>query len=72
MSSFHISDITLAGAYTSAVTAAHESDRQHAGRHPGSSEGPSHLKPLSALVRRIGTAIVEKRSTAFRLVSRRV
>jgi hypothetical protein len=72
MSSFHISDITLAGAYTSAVTAAHQSDRRHAERHPGPSDGPRRPRYLSGLVRRVVTAIVEKRFTAFRLASRRV
>jgi hypothetical protein len=72
MSSLHISDFTFAGAYVSAVTAAHESDRRNAERHSKLSEGPSRLKPLSTLVRRIVIAIVEKRSIAFRLASPRV
>jgi hypothetical protein len=72
MSSFHISDFTIAGAYVNAVTAAHESDHRNTERHSGPSEGPSRLKSLSTLVRRIITAIGEKRSTAFRLASRRV
>ena len=63
MSTFNISDITLAGAYVNAVTAATDSDHRTAGRRLETGEGSNVVKLLKALVRRIASAIVEMRPT---------
>jgi hypothetical protein len=72
MSSFSFSDFTVAGAYVSAVAAANRSGRRSAERHSEPSEAPCRPKYLSGLVRRIVTAVSERRSAALRLASRRV
>ena len=59
MSTINISEITLAGAYVNAVTAAKHSDHRNAGRHLETGEGSNAVKMLKALARRIATAIVE-------------
>jgi hypothetical protein len=51
MSTFNISDITLAGAYVNAVTAATDSDHRTAGRRLETGEGSNVVKLLKALVR---------------------
>ena len=72
MSSFQISNFTLAGAYVSAVTTADESDRRNTARHSGSSDGPRRLGFFTNLVRRIVTVISKSGLTALRLASRQV
>ena len=70
MSTFNISDITLAGACVSAVTAAKDSDHRNAGRRLETGEGSNVVKLLKALVRRIASAIVEMRPTFSQPTSR--
>jgi hypothetical protein len=70
MSSFQISDFTLAGACVGAVKAAEVSDRLNAARDTRSSKGPRHPGFLVILVRRVMNAIVEKRSSFFRPIRR--
>jgi hypothetical protein len=72
MSSFNITDVTIAGAYVNAIAAAEESARRTSKRRSSSSEGPSRLKSLSTLVRRVAAALSERRPDALRLASRRV
>jgi hypothetical protein len=64
MSTFNISDITLAGAYVTAFSAAKDSDHRNAGRRFETGESSNVVKFLKALVRRIATAIIEMRATA--------
>ena len=64
MSTFNISDITLTGAYVTAVSAAKDSDHRNAGRHFETGESSNVVKFLKTLVRRIATAIIEMRTTA--------
>lgn len=61
MSSFNITDVTIAGAYTNAITAAEESARRNAERRSEPSEGPGFL---SRLLRRVASALSEKRPAA--------
>ena len=72
MSTFNISDITLAGAYVNAVTAAQGSDRRNADRHVESGEGQNFTGFLTTLARRIAAAITENRRTTSPLTSRPV
>ena len=72
MSSFNFMDFTVAGAYESAVTAAYQSDHRNAKHHTGPSDGPRRSRVLSTLIRRVASAVAERRSTALRLASRRV
>ena len=71
MSTFHISDITFAGAYVNAFTAAQDSDHRKADRHFETGEGFNVLKSFKSLVRRFA-AITEKRPTADQLSARPV
>ncbi len=71
MSTFNISDITLAGAYSKAVTAAQDSDHRNADRHFETCEGFNILKSFKSLVRRFA-AITEKRPIADQLSARPV
>ena len=64
MSTFNISDITPAGAYMAAMTAAQVSDRRNADRYAGTGEGRNILKSLRALVQRISIIIAEKLKSA--------
>ena len=66
MSAFDISDITFAGAYANAVTAAKDSDRRNAGRRLETGEGSNVMKLLKTLVRRFA-AITEERPAADQL-----
>ncbi len=63
MSTFNISDIHYAGAYSNAVAAAKDSDRRNAGRHFETGEGFSVLKSFKSLVRRFA-ALIEERPIA--------
>jgi hypothetical protein len=72
MSTFNISDITPAGAYGNAVTAAQDSDRRNADRHFESGEGQNFTEFLTTLARRIAAAITENCRTAAQLTSRPV
>jgi hypothetical protein len=69
MSTFNISDITLAGAYVQAVTAAKDSDHRTADRHLETAEGSKVMKLLKTLVRRFA-AITEERPAADQLSAR--
>jgi hypothetical protein len=71
MSTFNISDITLAGAYVQAVTAAKDSDHRTADRHLETAEGSKVMKLLKTLVRRFA-AITEERPAADQLSARPV
>ncbi len=64
MSTFNISDITLAGAYSNALTTAKDSDYRNAGRRFETGEGSNVVKFLKVLVGRIATAIIDMRTTA--------
>ncbi len=66
MSTFNISDITFAGAYVNAVTAAQDSDHRNADRHFETCEGFNVLRSFKSLARRFA-AITEKRPTADQL-----
>ncbi len=72
MTTFNISDITSAGAFANAVTAAQGSDRRNADRHFKSGEGRQVTKLLTILGRRIAAAITEIRHTASQPASRPV
>jgi hypothetical protein len=72
MPTFDISDITLAGAYVNAVTAAQDGDRRNADRHFESGEGLNFVRFFGALVRRVAAAITDNGRTASRLISRPV
>ncbi len=72
MLSFKHMDFTVAGANESALTAACQSDYRNAKLHTGPSEGPRRAGMLSTFIRRVATAVAERRSTALRLSSRRV
>ncbi len=72
MTTFNISDITPAGAFGNAVTAAQGSDRRNADRHFESGESRQVTKLLTTLARRIAAAITEIRQTASQLASRPV
>lgn len=69
MSSFHLSDFTVAGAYASAVVAASKSDRRSAELLTGPSDALNRPKDYADMVRRIVTAVFKRRSTALRLAS---
>ena len=69
MSTFNISDITPAGAYANAVTAAKDSDHRNADRHLETGEGSNVLETLKSLVRPFAT-ITEERPAANRLSAR--
>ncbi len=70
MSTFNISDITPAGAYANAVTAAQDSDHRNADNHVGSGGGLNFTEFLASQARRIAAAITENRRTASPLTSR--
>ncbi len=72
MSTFNISDITPAGAYANAVTAAQDSDRRNADSHFESGGGLNFTGFLAPVARRIAIAITEHRWTASPLTSRPV
>jgi hypothetical protein len=72
MTTFNISDITPAGAFTNAVTAAQSSDRRSAGRNIETGKRPKSAGLLTTLARRIAAAIVEIRQTASQSASRPV
>ncbi len=72
MSTFNISDITFAGAYMNAVTAAKDSDHRNADRHLETGEGSNVMKLLKTLALRIATAITGIRRTTSPLTSRPV
>jgi hypothetical protein len=65
MSTFNISDIHFAGAYTNAVTAAMDSDHRTSDRHLETGEGSNVMKLLKTLVRRF--AATEERPAANQL-----
>jgi hypothetical protein len=67
MSSFNITDVTIAGAYTNAIAAARDSARRNARHHTETSRGPARL---SRLARRIAAAVSECRPV-LRLAARR-
>ena len=69
MSTFHISDLTCAGAFLSAAKAAEDSDRRNAARYSETGKGPNVLKSLKNLVGRIAIAIIEKRPAASQLTT---
>ncbi len=71
MSTFNISNITLAGAYMNAVTAAKDSDHRNADRHLETGEGSIVLETLKSLVRRFA-ANAERRPTSDQLSARPV
>jgi len=71
MSTFNISNITLAGAYVQAVTAAKDSDHRSAGRRLETGEGSDLMKLPKTLVRRFA-AITEERPAADCLSARPV
>ena len=64
MPTFNISDITPAGAYANAVTAATDSDRRNPDRCVATGESTKVEKFVNGLIRRIAGAIVEKRPAA--------
>jgi hypothetical protein len=70
MSTFNISDITPAGAYANAVTAAQDSDRRNADNHVESDRCLNFTEFLASQARRIAAAITENRRTASPLTSR--
>ncbi len=70
MSTFNISDITFAGAYAKAVTAAKERDHRNAGRHVEVGEGSKVVKFLKTLARRIAATIPEKLAIADHVTAR--
>ncbi len=72
MPTFNISDITPAGAFANAVTAAQDSDYRNADRHVESATGLSVTTFLTTLARRIAAAIAENRRTISPLTSRPV
>jgi len=72
MTTFNISDITPAGAFANAVTAAQSSDRRSAGRNIEMGKRPNFAGFLTTLARRIAAAIVEIRQTASQPASRPV
>ncbi len=72
MSTFNISDIHFAGAYTNAVTVAKDSDHRTADRHLETGEGSNVMKLLKTLARRIATAVTEERPAADQLSARPV
>ena len=72
MSTFNISDIHYAGAYSNAVAAAKDSDRRNAGRHFETGQGSNVMQFLKTFVRRIAAAITEIRQTASQPASRPV
>ena len=69
MSSFNITDVTIAGAYVNAITAAQDSARRNARHHTELRQGPGLL---SRLARRIARAVSERRPATLRLATRRV
>ncbi len=71
MSTFNISDITFAGAYMNAVTAAKDGDHRTADRQLETGEGSNVMKLLKTLVRRFA-AITEERPAADQLSARPV
>ena len=71
MSTFNISDITLAGACVNAVTAAKDSDHRNAGRRLETGEGWNVMKIFKSLVRCF-TASSEERPAADQLSARPV
>ncbi len=71
MSTFNISDITLAGAYANAVTAAKDSDRRNAGRRLETGEGWNVIKFFQSHARRF-VATTEVRRAADQLTARPV
>ncbi len=66
MSTLNISDITFAGAYMNAVTAAKDSDHRNAGRCLETGEGSKLMQLLKTLVRRFA-AITDERPAADQL-----
>jgi hypothetical protein len=72
MTTFNISDITPAGAFANAVTAAQGSDRRNADRHFEAGQSPHVTKLLTTLARRIAAAITEIRHAASQPASRPV
>ncbi len=72
MTTFNISDITPAGAFANAVTAARDSDRQNAGGHSETTKGPKVTGFLTILARQIAAAIAEIGQTASQPASRLV
>ncbi len=72
MTIFNISDITPAGAFTNAVTAAQDSDRRNAGGHSETTKDPMVTGFLTILARRIAAAMAEIGQTASQPASRLV
>ena len=70
MSTFNISNMTLAGAYGNAIMTAKDRDRRKADRHMESDEGLNLTKRLATLVRRIVVAVTENRPGASQPSSR--
>jgi hypothetical protein len=71
MSTFNTRDITLAGAYANAVTAAKDSDRRNAGHRLEAGEGWNVMKFFKSLARRF-VATTEERRAADQLTPRPV
>ncbi len=59
MSIFSISDITSAGAFANAITAANDSDNRHGDRYVVPGEASKVTGFLAALVRGIAATIIE-------------
>lgn len=57
MSSFRLSDYTVAGAYVNAVEVARESDRRSARHHPETRHAGQSKKTLPALIKRVISAV---------------
>ena len=70
MTTFNISDITPAGAFANAVTAAQSSDRRSDGRNIEKGKRQKFAGFLTTLARRIAAAIVEIHQTASQSASR--
>lgn len=71
MSTFNISDITFASAYSNAVATAKNSDQRNAARYLNTGEGMNVMKSINSLIRRIA-AIANMRPIASHLTSRPV
>jgi hypothetical protein len=73
MTTFNISNITQAGAFAKAVTAAQNSDRRNAGSHSDSGEGWQVTRFLSNLTGHIANTITtNNRRIASSLISRAI
>jgi hypothetical protein len=71
MSSFQISDFTLAGTYVNALAAARESDRRNARYRLAAGKGPGRLGSLFTSLKRLSGTIAGLCPTTSRLAARR-